>query len=286
LGKVIVTHLSPDLDAICAVWLLKKFVSELAEAAVKFVPAGETWQGKAVDADADVIHVDTGLGKFDHHQTRKKTCAAKLVYDWLVKTGKAEKDKALERLIVVVTEIDWQAADIAYPDAADDRYAFLFNERQIIQGWQKLFPHEPEKILELGMPVLDGIWENFKSKIEAAKAIKEGIKFETQWGKGVGAETNAFGFMALGQMTGFAVVVARDPRRGHIRIHGMDQKGFAKVNLTGAKRALMKHDPEASWYLHSSRHILINGSALNPKMRPTKLSLEEVIKVLKEQNGD
>jgi len=41
-AKTIVTHLSPDLDAIGAIWLLKKFASEFADAKVEFVPIGKT----------------------------------------------------------------------------------------------------------------------------------------------------------------------------------------------------------------------------------------------------
>ncbi len=281
MGKTIVTHLSPDLDALGAVWLLKKFAPEFAEAEVKFVPAGETLKGRPVDSDPEIIHVDTGLGKFDHHQTSKRTCATKLIYDWLIRTKKIKKDETLERLIEVITDVDWRAADLGYPEAADDRNAFLFNERQIIKGWQKLYPHDPGKIVDLGMPVLDGIWAGFKCKLEAEEAIKKGREFKTRWGKGLGAETSAFGFMALAQMKGFAIVITRDPKRGFVRIHGMDQKGLEEVNLTEAHKILKNKDPEASWYLHPSLRILLNGSPLNPKMRPTKLGLNEVIEVLK-----
>ena len=39
--KVVVTHSSPDLDAIASVWLIKKFLPGWEEATVQFVPAGE-----------------------------------------------------------------------------------------------------------------------------------------------------------------------------------------------------------------------------------------------------
>ena len=73
----------PDLDAISSVWLLKKFDSEFENAEVKFVPAGTTYQNKVVDSDPDVVHVDTGLGRFDHHQSEDRICAAELVFNYL-----------------------------------------------------------------------------------------------------------------------------------------------------------------------------------------------------------
>ena len=39
--KYIVTHTSPDMDAIASVWLLKKFLGGWDKAEVKFVPAGD-----------------------------------------------------------------------------------------------------------------------------------------------------------------------------------------------------------------------------------------------------
>ena len=39
--KIIVTHNSPDWDAITAVWLIKRFLPNWENAEVQFVPAGD-----------------------------------------------------------------------------------------------------------------------------------------------------------------------------------------------------------------------------------------------------
>ena len=39
-------------------------------------------------------------------------------------------------------------------------------------------------------------------------------------------------------------------------------------------------DPKATWFLHIGKKMLLNGSVKNPKMRPTKLELGDIIKVL------
>src|SRR3989304_8840869 len=84
--KIIVTHQSPDFDGIPAIWLLKRFHPDFADARLAFVPVGDaTYNNEPVDSNLNVLHVDTGMGKFDHHQTNDFTCGAKLVYEWLCK---------------------------------------------------------------------------------------------------------------------------------------------------------------------------------------------------------
>ncbi|MDO8460919.1 MAG: hypothetical protein Q7S38_00590, partial [bacterium] len=39
--KIIVTHSSPDWDAISSVWLLKRFLPDWHDAVVEYVPAGQ-----------------------------------------------------------------------------------------------------------------------------------------------------------------------------------------------------------------------------------------------------
>ena len=71
--KIIVTHFSPDLDAITSIWLIKKFLPGWQDAEVQFAPAGKALDNRSPDENPDIIHVDTGLGKFDHHQSNEKT---------------------------------------------------------------------------------------------------------------------------------------------------------------------------------------------------------------------
>src|SRR5579871_6826080 len=90
--KIIVTHASPDLDAITSVWLLKKFLLGWEHASVQFVPAGERIARSSPDSSTviekvntdEVIHVDTGLGALDHHQTSDESvCAASRTWDFV-----------------------------------------------------------------------------------------------------------------------------------------------------------------------------------------------------------
>ena len=69
--KLIVTHFNPDLDAIASIWIIKRFLKGWEKARVRFVPAGETYKDQPVDSQPEILHVDTGLGELDHHQTNK-----------------------------------------------------------------------------------------------------------------------------------------------------------------------------------------------------------------------
>lgn len=277
----IITHLNPDLDAITSVWLLKRFGGEeFEEAEVKFIPAGTTYKNQPVDKNEAVMHVDTGFGKFDHHSKLEKTCATRLVLKFLkAKNDQLKEDEALRRLVEVVEEIDFGAADLYYPEASDDRYAFLFNEREIINGWHKAWRNDSTKQLEAGFLVLDGIYANFQERVKAEEVIeKEATKFKTRGGKAIAAETDCFAFTPLAQMKGFALVVNKAPKRGHVRIHVFPKK---EIDLTNLSEILKKADPEATWFLHPSKKLLLNGSTANPEMKPTSLSLKEIIEIVK-----
>ncbi|OGD83246.1 hypothetical protein A2165_00760 [Candidatus Curtissbacteria bacterium RBG_13_40_7] len=275
--KIIVTHLSPDFDGIPAIWLLKRFHPEFESAKVAFVPVGDTtYDGQPVDTNPNIVHVDTGMGKFDHHQTNAFTCAAKLIYEWLEKEGYIEDNEALKRLIEVVTQIDHGWDINRWPEAADDKYEFLLHN--VLVGWKLLYPRQDENHVEWTMRALDSIYRILQLKVDAGREIEEGLKFTTRWGKGVAVYTANDMVMDLAIKNDFAVVVRKDPGKGYLRVTGST---CHKVNLTTAYEMFRKKDPEASWFLHASKVLLRNGSTRNPTMKPTKLGIEEVVEVLR-----
>jgi len=325
--KIIVTHSSPDWDAITSVWLLKRFLPGWENAKVMFVPAG-TRYGNQQDTtnkiqvggspieqmgNDQVIHVDTGMGPLDHHQTSDlAVCAASLTWDY-VKTKHPEftmqgsekienKLAALERIVEWVVELD-HFQEVYYPDPASDRYEFgLYG---LLEGLKSQKPNDDEYYLDFGMICLDAEIHNMESKIFAEKEIKEkGKEFETRYGKGLGIETINDATIKLAQKTGYSIVIRKDPRKGYVRIKALpehasqpvilskakdlekdsspsvqnDKKG---IDLTSVYEQLSKMDPEATWYLHVSKKMLLNGTPKNPKMIPTSLSLDKIIEVVK-----
>jgi hypothetical protein len=82
---------------------------------------------------------------------------------------------------------------------------------------------------------------------------------------------------------GYVIVARRDPRKGYLRIKAKPNKSDTDkgVDLTLIYEKLKKMDPSATWFLHVSKKMLLNGSPKNPKMKPTKLPLSAIIGVLR-----
>lgn len=275
--KIIVTHISPDFDGIPAIWLLRKFHPEYKNARVELVPAGSnTYNNQPVDSDPDVLHVDVGGGKFDHHHSNDFTCGAQLVYEWLVKEGYIEaEDKALARIVQVITEIDHAWDSYKWPEPASDRWEFSLHN--VLSGLKMAFPKQTEKYLEWTQDSLDAVYLLMKSKVKAEEEVEAGVKFKTRWGEGVAVVTKNDGVMDVGIKGGYALVVRKDPEEGYVRVTGSNSH---KVDLTKAYEQVCKKDSAGNWFLHASRVLLRNGSTRNPTMKPTKLTLEEVLGVL------
>lgn len=293
--KTIVTHKRPDVDAVTATWLLKTFFSGWHEAVIAFVPAGSTLEDRPADSDLDKIHVDTGLGRFDHHQSNADTCASKLVFEYLMEekgSNVGEKDnnsrpahdhwneEALERLVRVINDID-HFRQVYWPEPDSDRYDLGFEA--ILDGWKLIATERGEdgdlEIMEKGFQLLDALYRIFINKVWAEKELLEKkIEFATPWGKGIALETFNDDCLTLALKKGWAIALRKDPHKGYVRIKSRPGK---KVDLKKTQQELRKLDPEATWFLHASHEMLLNGSSKNPEMKVTKLSLEEIIDTLK-----
>lgn len=331
--RIIVTHASPDLDAITSVWLIKRFLPGWEEAEVKFVPAGERLRlsvfgsqssdlsqsvdrstGKQVtdklktenrqlktdnrdpieliDGD-EVIHVDTGLGPLDHHQTDDQNLsAASLTWDYIqkIRNSKFEsrnlesetervqvQKEAIDRIVKVVVDVD-HFKEVFWPDPTADHYEFSI--LGIIDGLKVAKPDKDEYYIEFVSECLDAILHKFENRIWAEKeAETNGKQFETKFGKGLGIETVNDGVIDLAQKKGFVIVVRKDPRKGYVRIKA-SPLAEKEIDLTAAYEQLKKMDPQATWFLHVSKKMLLNGTAKNPRMKPTNLGLDAIIRVL------
>jgi len=272
--KTLVTHIFPDLDAVTSLWLFDRYDDDFESANLQFVPAGSTFEGKAVDSDPDIVHVDTGLGRFDHHHTDKRICAAKLIFEHLL-TSKKIKSKdvpALKRLTELVVQID-QFEDFFWPEAANDRYDLGIN--QILDHLKLSGRLNDKELVYQGFSLLDALLAGLKFKVKAEEEIKAGIEFESIWGKSLGVETRISAINKLAQKLGFALVVRKEPGTGFVSLKSQPKP---ELDLTSAYEALKKADPKADWYFHPSKHIILNGSRHNLKVKPSNLSLKEVIK--------
>jgi len=272
--KTIVTHIGPDLDAIAASWLIKTFFPDWEEAEIAFVPAGATLNKMDPDSDPEILHVDTGFGKYDHHASDGDICAALLVYEEIKAIHGA--DPVLERMLTVINDVD-HFREVFYPNAAADYWEFWLVGQ--IDGWRLIHRDDPIKIMELGFESLDGIYQVMRNKIWAEKELETAQEFATKWGKGIGFETINDEVVHQSQKRGYALVIRKDPKKGYVRIKSLPK---AEIDLTPLYERLKKDEPDATWFLHASRHMVLNGSAKNPDMKPSKRTLEDLVEVIKE----
>jgi len=304
--RTIVTHRSSDLDAIMSVWLLKRYIPSWLDARVSFVPAGGklegeyTEQGGAIEkmGENEIIHVDTGMGALDHHQEdNDSVCAAKLTYDYVIQnpentlTLNATRQKAVERMVEIAIDVD-HFQEVYYQDPTS--YIYDFSVIETINGFRMMFPKDDQALVEFIMKVLDAQVHAFENRIWAEEEIaQKGVEFDTKWGKGLGIETLNDETLKLAQKMGYVLTVRKDPHLASVRIKVRPKKRqkiqenaktefeSVDIDLTPVYEKLKEMDPEATWFLHAGKRMLLNGSSKNPEMRGTKISLDEAIEVLK-----
>lgn len=291
--KIIVTHMSPDWDAITSVWLIKKYLNGWQDAKVEFVPAGQRKGDAKGDSEVielagedEVVHVDTGLTPLDHHQTQDvNISAASLTWDYVQsqfeKSGNKltpEHKEAVSRIVKIVVDTD-HFKEVFWKDADADYHEFSL--LGLLEGLKLQKQGKDAEYLNFGFDCLDALIHTFENRIWAESEIEKGVKFETKYGHGMGFETLNDTVLKLAQKKGYVLVVRKDPRKGYVRIKTIPSTEEKKgIDLTLAYEQLKKIDPDATWFLHVSKKMLLNGTPKNPKMRPTKLKLADIIRVL------
>lgn len=283
---IIVTHQSPDMDAITSVWLLKRFMTtDWGEARVMFVPAGEKLKADQQSAlgvmPQQVIHVDTGLGEFDHHQPEratKRVCAASLVYDHLAKSQADKKNnQALSYIVEYVTQLDL-FENCYWPEAADLRYQLMLHS--ILAGAKNTGLYDDDRLLQFGFEMLDAAYAQLRGEIKADEIIqRKGQRFKIgQWAV-LAIPSSSGAVEKRAQMQGTDLVIRKNEKTGHIRIKATPKSG---INLTPVYEQILKVDKVGDWFLHNSTRMLLNGSSKS-RQNPSPLSLTQIIKIVKSE---
>lgn len=275
--KIIVSHYSPDIDSICAIWLVKKFMPGWSKAEIRFCSAGSTLDKEPVDSNPEIIHVDTGFGRFDHHQTKKYTSASELVFSYLKKEKLLKKihQAALERLTSQITDFD-HFAEVYFPLPDSDHYEFMIHK--IIEAGLKTALREDLIVVNSVMPFLDAVFNIFIKKINAEEEIKNGFIFKSRWGRSIVVSTKNEETTKLALKKGFQLIAKKDPEKGNIRIKTLPDKKF---DLKPLYLEIIKHDKKATWFLHISGNMLLNSSSKNPNFISSSLSINKLIEIIK-----
>lgn len=266
--------------------MFKRFDSEhFADARVYFVNPGATLDDYTISQDEltreNVVHVDTGLGEFDHHQAdrgQQMICATSLVFDYLAKHYKdLVHDKALTALVTYVNDID-HFQEIHWPETGE--YRFLFTIQELIHGLEFMAPHTDESQLYFGMQCLDSAYASLNQYIRALEIIEQnGQEFMVNGQKAMAITTSNDEVIKIAQKQGYSLVVRKDPDKGNIRIKARPDSRF---NLKMLADEIAQIDRVGSWYFHPSGKMLLNGSDKHQNQAASPLTLIQVVELIKQ----
>lgn len=286
---LIVTHHAPDLDAIAATWLLKRFDAQhFADAKIGFVNPGEKMNLEQAEEFGSQLHeityVDTGFGQFDHHQpdrAMQKVCAATLVLEHVCDLHPDEKDNlALQAVVKHVNEID-HFEEINWPEPQSERYLFMIQE--LIRGHEYTDPHNDESQLHFGFQCLDNAYASLTQHFKALEIIRiKGQEIPIQGGKALALSTRNDDVIKVAQKQGYLLVIRKDPKLGSIRIKARPDSA---LDLTQLYQRILAADKTGTWFFHGSGKMLLNGSQKNRDQQPSPLTLEQIIVLIQELYG-
>ncbi|TAN57443.1 hypothetical protein EPN15_04280 [Patescibacteria group bacterium] len=278
--KILVTHIYPHLDEICAFWLFKRFGGpDYTNAVYRFMPISEdrkkTFGGQPVDSDPDIIHVGIAGGRFDEHvrDGGKRISSASLVWDFLKIQKHYPKDKLVRRAIEMM--VDYVAGEDNGETHVSPRSSFRL--QSILYGaWLNKTNHIQE-VTSFGMKMLDHIFTRLIQDAQFEIDWKKRIEFKTRWGKAVALATETSDTDGLIYSKGCCLALTLDPKYNY-RMYRASP--ISKVDLTKTYKHLSTIDPKPCWYIHQSKKLVICGGALAPKVALSKLTLKEMIKAI------
>lgn len=287
--KLVVTHHAPDLDAVGAVWVLTRFDQQhYADAQFAFVNPGSRItadQAKNLDFDLDqVTHVDTGLGKFDHHQperAQQQICASTLTYEHVCQLHpNLKQDAALQAIVEYINEID-HFNYIHWSEASLNRFNFALQE--LIRGHELAKPNNDQPQLEYGLQSLDYAYKAMEDTIRAKQEIADqGRNFKVKSTAGLALKSSNDATIKEAQKMGYDLVIRKDPRKGHIRIKARPD---STLNLKALSEAISEVDNQGTWFFHPGGKMLLNGSSSHRDQISSPLTLKQVIQLAQKTYG-
>lgn len=267
----LVTHINPHLDDIAAIWFFKRFNPEFNQADLKFLKAGVnnvTWEGKQVDSDPEVIHFGIGKGKYDEHKGDIDECATSLVW-------KDQKSKLTEQIEVLALNrlVEWVRLEDTgrLPSGEYEEFsvpAFIRSRDNSEES--------SRKSVELGAEILDRILKVLKRSENSKVDWEKRQEFTTNLGRFVAIKSDSVD-REFCKRQGGDIFLIFNPTNHYVQFFTPSHS----LDLEPIYKQVKELDPQATWFLHHSHHMVICGSASAPDSNPTKLSYRELIDVVK-----
>lgn len=289
--RIIVSHVSPDWDAICSLWLLQRF-GGFEDATIALVNTG--------NPDPDVLAsaaavVDTGRkldplhNRFDHHQLlgaeANDCCAASLVFQWLKPLDNPAHLEYLAPLIDLI-----YAGDTGKPAANPSRQLGI---HALLSAW-KARKVADTALIAIGYDVLDDLAAHLKRASEAAPSLDQHTVYRSADGLLIALDGAAQGATFAAFEAGAQLVVWYSPQEGTIAV-GINRAPESGIDCGGLILGLL-NDSECNvgpveyggpiylelctWYRHNSGFFAGRGTAKAPDTTPLRAPIVDIAAAL------
>lgn len=284
---MIITHTSPDFDAIASVWLLKRF-GGFDAVPVQFVNTGNPdpalLEQAAAVVDTGRIY-DVTRWRFDHHQLPGKeansTCAAWMVWDWLHARAAIPSEAfdtlvAIEPLIQLVFQGDTGRREADYSRRLGI-HALLSNQKR--QG------ADDHTLLAYGCHLLDNLAQSLTSQAEAQRSLQAHTVYESADGLVVALLNAPLGATHAAHEKGARLVVFHDETT---KARGVMRGGEGQDVHVGAliqRIAYLADDTPLAhelhkWYCHQAGFFAGRGTAKAPVDDALEVPIVEIARIV------
>lgn len=272
LNPTIVTHRRPHLDEVCAIWLIKKYWPQFSEAEVEFVSTGPTggerWNDIAPDSNPFVIYVGVGQGQFDEHKGDRDDSAASLV--WAETQARANLSKwekqAVSRIVSYVKEEDMAKY------ITNDLHQFGLPT--IVSGLYGVNKKDSAIVCTVGYEIMEALMFEMLKRLYAEKDWEGRVEFDTQWGRGAAVVSDIPGVERIAFSQGFVLLASHNKAQTY---YGFRADPHSAVDLTDLAMRVKQREPEASWFLHQSKKLLLCGGEIAATDHCSQLTLQQMI---------
>jgi len=233
---------------------------------------GERWENVEPEENDFVVYVGVGQGKFDEHKGDDKDSAASLVWTETLEKYKVRKgDKeAVSRIVEYVKDEDMGQ----YLKQKNHEFSLP----TILAGLYVDNNKDSLAVYEIGKKMVNALYIEMMKRISAEKDWQGRIEFESYWGPAAAVVSDIPGVERIAYDAGFVLVVIHNNAK---TFHGLRADPDSDVDFSKAAMKLEQIEPEADWFLHQSKRMLLCGGEIAKGSQSSNLSLDQLTELVK-----
>jgi hypothetical protein len=216
--------------------------------------------------------VGVGRGRFDEHKGDVGECATSLVFAFVREQVQLDSitEQALQRIV------DWVLLEDTGRLAKIDQRDFTVPS--ILKGEYTRSKSDSHQVLRLGFEILDALLPAQVNQVHLLQEWGKRQEFGSRFGPAVALASELSGLDSFAYQHGFPLMVQVNAANRYV---GIRADAASDIDLTEVYEAVQAADPEADWYFHHSKKMVLCGGDLSPEVTPSKLTLGELVELLK-----